>query len=85
MKAVLAYDILTRAKDLGIQNTCQIALDLMTSRFGGDGGVIAIDSEGKVGIAFNSERMAWSYQKESTIYYGIEKEDFFEQPVVVLN
>ena len=83
MKAVLAYDILQRAKTVGIQNACELACQSMTERFEGDGGVIALDSEGNVGIAFSSERMAWAYQKMDTLYSGIEKEDFFEQPVVV--
>lgn len=83
MKAVLAYDILLRAKSIGIDNACQFSCESMTERFVGDGGVIALDPQGKVGIAFTSERMAWAYQKNDTLYYGIEKGDFFEQPVVV--
>jgi hypothetical protein len=37
----------------------------MTSRVGGDGGAICLSSEGKIGIEFNSNRMAWAYIKVS--------------------
>lgn len=50
----------------------------MTERFGGDGGVVAIDKDGNVGIAFSSEQMSWAYQKEKTVHYGINRGDDFE-------
>jgi hypothetical protein len=37
----------------------------MTSRVGGDGGAICLSSDGKIGIEFNSNRMAWAYIKLS--------------------
>ena len=36
-------------------------LDQMTERVNGDGGAIAIDSQGKLSIDWNSRRMSWAY------------------------
>ena len=33
----------------------------MTERVNGDGGAIAIDSQGKLSIDWNSRRMSWAY------------------------
>lgn len=61
-----------------IQTASQNACENMTERFGGDGGVVAIDKDGNVGIAFSSEQMSWAYQKEKTVHYGINRGDDFE-------
>jgi L-asparaginase / beta-aspartyl-peptidase len=84
MKAVLVFDILKRMEYLGenIQEAAEKACQSMTARFDGDGGVIAIDKEGNVGVAFSSEQMSWAYQKGKKVFYGINPGDFFEQDVV---
>ena len=83
MKAVLVFDILKRMEYLNedIQTASDTVNQRMKERFPGDGGTIAIDKKGNVGISFTSNRMAWAYQKENTIYYGINKGDYYEEKV----
>lgn len=52
MKAVLVFDIIKRMDYLGedIQTAADTACRLMTERFIGDGGVIAIDRNGNMNI-----------------------------------
>lgn len=59
MKACLAYDILKRMQFLGenVQTASTESVKMMTDKFPGDGGVISLDKNGNVGIAFTSERM----------------------------
>lgn len=83
MKAVLVFDILKRMEYLGndIQTAVENACKDMTERFDGTGGVIAIDKEGNVGIAFSSEQMSWAYQRANKVFYGVNPGDMFEQIV----
>lgn len=81
MKAVFVFDILKRMEYLGesIQTAAENACKRMSERFDGDGGVIAIDKEGNVGIAFSSEQMSWAYQKGDILLYGINPGEVLEQ------
>lgn len=81
MKAVLVFDILKRMEYLGedIQTAAETACAKMTARFDGDGGVIAIDKNGNVGVAFSSDQMSWAYQKGNTVFYGVNPGERFEQ------
>lgn len=85
MKSVLTHDIIKRMEYLNedAQSASDNACKRMTERFVGTGGVITIDKTGKVGISFTSKRMAWSYQKKDKLFYGMEKDDCFEQSVVL--
>lgn len=80
MKAVLVFDILKRMEYLGedIQTAAETACEKMTESFDGDGGVIAIDKDGNIGIAFSSEQMSWAYQKGNKVTYGVNPGDQFE-------
>ena len=83
MKAVLVFDILKRMEYLGkdIQTAAKEACDEMTARFDGDGGVIAIDKDGNVGVAFSSEQMSWAYQKGDKVFFGVNPDEVFEELV----
>jgi len=83
MKAVLVFDILKRMEYLGedLQTAAEFCCQQMTENFGGDGGVIAIDKEGNVGIAFSSNQMSWAYQKGNIVYYGINPGEVLEHIV----
>lgn len=83
MKVVLVFDILKRMEYLGenIQEAVENACESMTEKFDGEGGVIAIDKEGNVGIAFTSEQMSWAYQKGNQVFYGINPGEFLQQNV----
>lgn len=43
----------------------------MEKRVGGNGGCIALDNRGNIGIYFNVEGMAWSYCCDNQLHYGI--------------
>lgn len=43
----------------------------MQKRIGKSAGAISIAKDRSIGIAFTSKRMAWAYQKDDKIYYGI--------------
>lgn len=83
MKAVLVFDVLKRMEYLGedIQTAAESACNRMTARFDGDGGVIAIDKGGNIGIAFSSQQMSWAYQKGNTVFYGVSPGERFEEVV----
>ena len=58
------------------------ALDFMSNRVGGDGGVIALSAEdGQVGIGWNSEQMSWAYGVGGTLHYGVNVGEDFEEPI----
>lgn len=84
MRSVLTHDIMKRMDYLNepVQKATENACKNMTERFHGTGGVVALDKLGNVGIYFTSQRMAWAYQKQDKVYYGIELDDFYEQLVV---
>lgn len=81
MKYCLAHDILKRIDFLGenAQTATENACKAMTKRLTGTAGAITIDSQGRVGISFTSQRMAWAYIKGSTIAYGIEQNQHLEE------
>ncbi len=40
---------------------------------GGDGGAIALDASGRVGVAFDSQRMGWAYVKNGRLVKGCDR------------
>jgi L-asparaginase / beta-aspartyl-peptidase len=85
MKVLLAHDIVNRIQYqwLDAQNATQSACDDMTTRYTETAGAITIDRNGNVGIGFSSPQMAWAYQKQNTIYYGINKGETFQEDVMM--
>lgn len=83
MRACLAGDVIKRMEYLkeDIQTACENSCNRMHKDFKGTGGVIGIDSKGEIGIHFSSQRMAWSYQRNSEIHFGIRKKDDYVQEV----
>ena len=61
------------------QEAVQEALLRMKETVGGNGGVIAVDNLGQIGIDWNSDMMAWSYARDGKLHYGIERGDDFEE------
>ena len=56
------------------------ALEFMQRKVGGEGGVIAVDKFGQLGIQWNSEVMGWAWGREGSLHYGIERgDDFVEE------
>ncbi|HNS39686.1 MAG TPA: isoaspartyl peptidase/L-asparaginase, partial [Promineifilum sp.] len=46
---------------LSAQAACESAIRVLEERTGGEGGLIAVDARGKVGVAFNTRRMPHAY------------------------
>jgi beta-aspartyl-peptidase (threonine type) len=49
------------ADGLSTQKACEAAIDVLSERVGGRGGLIAVDRSGRVGIAFNTVAMPYAY------------------------
>lgn len=66
MRAVTAYDVaaLMRYKQLNLENAAAEAIKHISS-IDGEGGLIAVDSNGNVALPFNSEGMYRAYLIES--------------------
>ena len=62
-----------------IQIASENACKKMLTDFKGTGGVVGLDREANISIAFTSQRMAWAYQKSSSLHYGIKDKDNFVQ------
>lgn len=61
------------------QTATERVLDEMTRRLTFTAGAITIDTSGKTGIYWTSQKMAWAYQKGDKIHSGIRKgQDFIE-------
>lgn len=83
MRHCLAHDILKRIEYLGedAQTATENSCKKMTEKLIGTAGAITIDSNGRIGVAFNSERMAWAYLKGNTIAFGIDQNQHLEESV----
>jgi L-asparaginase / beta-aspartyl-peptidase len=83
MRACLAHDVVKRMDYLkeNIQTASENACKHMLRDFKGKGGIIGIDKDGNLGIAFTSNQMAWAYQLDTEIHYGIKQKDHFVQEV----
>ena len=80
MKAGVARRISYKVEEgLETQEAVQEALYYMKTKVGGNGGVIAIDRKGQVGIDWNSEMMAWAWGRHEELHYGIQRgEEYVE-------
>ena len=76
MRAVVAYDIscLMEYGGLSLEDACRKVVNDKLVKFGGEGGLIAIDAKGTICLPFNSEGMYRGYKKmNEEIYIGIYK------------
>lgn len=65
IRAVVAYDIscLMEYKGYTLQEACEeVVMDKLV-KFGGEGGLIAVDGKGKLALPFNSEGMYRAYRR----------------------
>lgn len=79
MRACLAHDVIKRMEYLNenIQTASENSCKKMVKDFKGTGGVVGLDREGNVSIAFTSQRMAWAYQRGQSLHHGIKRNDNF--------
>ncbi len=65
IRAVVAYDIscLMEYKGLSLEDACKTVVNDKLVKFGGEGGLIAVDAQGNVCLPFNSEGMYRGWRK----------------------
>lgn len=77
LRAVVAYDIscLIEYKGASLKEACQIVVNNKLVKFGGEGGLIAIDAYGNIEMPFNSEGMYRGMKKSNApLYIDIYKD-----------
>ena len=77
LKAVVAYDIscLMEYKGVSLKEACHIVVNNKLVKFGGEGGLIAIDAFGNIEMPFNSEGMYRGMKKSNApLYIDIYKD-----------
>ena len=73
MKLVLSKWAADRVEDgLAPQEAAQRALYYLKARLNGHGGIIIVDSRGRIGLAHNTPRMAWALTTNDGISSGID-------------
>lgn len=76
MRSVVAYDIscLMEYKSLTLKEACQVVVMDKLVKIGGEGGLIALDSNGNIELPFNSDGMYRASKKQNEqIFIGIYK------------
>ncbi|SPP78635.1 probable isoaspartyl peptidase/L-asparaginase GA20639 [Drosophila guanche] len=85
MRYNLAQRILAAIEHKGM--SAQAAADqecrAMTKRLGGTGGAIVVGPAGDLGISLTSQRMAWGYIQDETIFYGIDGQVVHQEPLAL--
>ena len=83
MRFCLAHEILKRMeyKSESAQEGTENACKAMTDRLEGTGGAITIGKNGDVGVYFTSKRMAWAFQRDNRLHYGIEHGQHEEEDI----
>ncbi len=72
MKVNLARLVLNYVEaGMGMQEATDKALGYMSVRVKGNGGLIAIDSDGNIGMGFTTKQMVWAYIKDGKLEKGI--------------
>lgn len=80
-ETIMRYNLASRIlhlmqfKNMSPQEASKYVLKTMTKKFNKPAGVITIDSFGGIGIYFTSKRMAWAYQRDNEMHFGIHKVD----------
>src|SRR5271165_3736337 len=73
MKLVLSKWTADRVEDgLAPQEVAQRALYYLKARLKGHGGIIIVDTQGRIGLTHNTPRMAWSLATKDGVSSGIE-------------
>jgi beta-aspartyl-peptidase (threonine type) len=70
IRAIVAYDIscLMEYKNMTLEEACRTVVNEKLVRFGGEGGLVAIDASGNICLPFNSEGMYRGWKKPDGDY-----------------
>lgn len=76
-ESILKYNLASRIiasmqQGQSAQNATTAGCEGMTKRVGKTAGAITVSNKGDIGISFTSKRMAWAYQVDDEIHYGID-------------
>lgn len=72
MKIVLAKEVINFiAQGCNAQEAADKSIKLIWNRLRGRAGVIVLDKNGKIGISYNTPRMAYAYVKNGRIHSGV--------------
>jgi len=63
------------------QSAVEQSIKVLYERVGGDGGCIAIDRSGNIGIHFNVMGMAWASCRSGVLQRGIFHDELITEPV----
>lgn len=55
------------------------AISFMLNRVNGCGGAIVLNKLGQVAVNFSTERMAWAWQNESSLHFGLNPTEHFTE------
>ena len=71
LRAVVAYDIscLMEYAGMSLEEACRKVVNEKLVEFGGEGGLIAVDSKGNICLPFNSEGMYRGWAREDAIFH----------------
>lgn len=77
IRGVVAYDVscLMEYQGLSLQEACDKVIHERLVKLGGDGGLIAIDTQGNIALPFNTDGMYRGYWKGGAVVAKIFKED----------
>jgi isoaspartyl peptidase/L-asparaginase-like protein (Ntn-hydrolase superfamily) len=73
--------VILLCEGVSAQNAVEDGLTRMAQRVHGDGGCIAVDRLGNVGIHFTTQGMAWAYCRSGHLHYGIYPQDHVDVPL----
>ncbi|MEO6119806.1 MAG: isoaspartyl peptidase/L-asparaginase [Terriglobales bacterium] len=74
MKLVLAKQAADKVvRGQSPQQAAKQCIDMMLSKLNGHGGMILLDRNGKIGIAYNTPRMAWGWKSATGEEFGVER------------
>ncbi len=54
------------------QQVAEAAIERLFTRLNGHGGIILLDSKGRIGLAHNTPRMAWAWRRENASSDGVQ-------------
>ena len=66
---------------MSAQAAVEAGIQLMSDRVGGDGGCIAIDRSGGIGVYFNVQGMAWASCQSGVLRRGIYRDELYTETV----
>jgi beta-aspartyl-peptidase (threonine type) len=77
IRGVVAYDVscLIEYQGLTLQQSCDKVIHDRLIKLGGDGGLIAVDTQGNIALPFNTDGMYRGYWKDGKTVTKIFKED----------